>query len=200
VALPEVAVPLLSGLDRRRCLEGRFGAAALTPQQLSGLLAAASGRPGVPAGAGLDRVLLLCVVHRVEGVPPGLYAYESREHRLALLRPGDLRAALAPAAQVDARFLGDHGAGAVVVPVGDYERGFRAVGDRWFPMQNLPAGIVVQRAALAAAALGLDCRVLCGYETDRLAAVLGLAPGPLRPLVQVLAGSAGTDPGHDRPL
>ncbi|GIJ62468.1 SagB family peptide dehydrogenase [Virgisporangium aurantiacum] len=197
--LPHSAAPLPAGLPRRRSLDGRFGYAALTLFQLAGLLRATyrwAGSP--PAGSGLDHVRLCCVVHRVTGLQPGMYVYEPDTHQVTPVRQTDLRVAMTQPDIADARFTGDHGAGAVVVPVGDYEAGFRTIGDRWFQMQNVPAGIVVQRTTLAAAALGLDCRILCAYETDHLAEALGFGDGPLRPLCQVLVGSPGSETGYDQ--
>jgi SagB-type dehydrogenase family enzyme len=197
--LPVADLALVDGLSRRHSLDGRFGPGSLTREQLGTLLHAAQ-RWEAP-GAGLERVLLRCVVHQVEGIPPGLYGYERDHHRLVALGTANLREAMAPpAGRPDERILGDHGGGVAIVPVGDYERGFRIVGDPWFLLQNLPAGIVAQRVALAAAALGLDSRILCAYETDRLAATLGLAGGPLRPLCQIVVGPRGTEHGYDHPL
>lgn len=197
--LPDVAAPLPGGLPRRRSLDGRFGYAALTLFQLAGLLRATHRWAGPPpVGSGLEHVRLCCVVHRVTGLRPGMYVYEPDTHQVTPVRQSDLRVAMTQPDIADARFTGDHGAGAVVVPVGDYEAGFRTVGDRWFQMQNVPAGIVVQRTTLAAAALGLDCRILCAYETDHLAEALGFGAGPLRPLCQVLVGSTGSETGYDQ--
>jgi SagB-type dehydrogenase family enzyme len=199
VPLPDRRPPALSpGIPRRRSLDGRFGTAPLAVDDLAAILETAYRWPARPAG--LEHLVPLCAVHRVAGLEPGVYRYEPATHGLLLLRPADLRAAMAPPDPGSARYLGDHGAGAVLVPLGDYERGLAAAGDRWFQMQNVPAGITVQRATLVGAALGLDCRVVCSFDVDHLAGVLGLSGGPLRPLCQILIGSTGTDVGYDQPL
>jgi SagB-type dehydrogenase family enzyme len=198
IGLPEPKLPTLSaGTTRRRTLDGRFGVDATALGDLAAVLHAAFAWPET-----LSRHLVaLCAVHRVDGLRPGLYHYRPATHDLLLLRQADLRVAMSPPDPGNARFLGDHhGAGAALVPLGDYERGLAAAGDRWFQMQNVPAGMVIQRATLAGAALGLDCRIVCAFDVDHLAAVLGLQGGPLRPLCQILIGSTGTDVGYDQPL
>ncbi|GIH05363.1 hypothetical protein Rhe02_34300 [Rhizocola hellebori] len=192
---------LTAAIAQRRSLNGRFGTDAVPLAGLAAVLDAAYRWPSARAArAGLDHLIPLCVVHRVDGVQPGLYRYRPDTHDLHLLRPADLRMAMAPTDLIHAQFLGDHGAGAVLIPLGDYERGLAAAGDRWFQMQNIPAGISIQRATLASAALGLACRVVCSFDVSHLAGVLGLQTGPLRPLCQLLIGSTGTDVGYDQPI
>jgi SagB-type dehydrogenase family enzyme len=195
IALPGPEFPALSrATARRKSFEGRFGTDPVALTDLAAVLAAAY------RGAPLEHLLPLCAVHRVEGLEPGLYRYRPAEHELLLLRRENLRSAMAPSDPGNARLLGDHGGGAVLVPLGDYERGLPVAGERWFQMQNVPAGISIQRATLAGAALGLGCRVVCAFDVGHLAGVLGLDGGPLRPLCQVLIGSTGTDVGYDQPL
>jgi nitroreductase len=61
------------------------------------------------------------------------------------------------------------------------------------PLEYIEAGIILQRACLAAAALGLACRVICGYDVAAANAVLGLEAGPLRNLAQLLLATNGDE-------
>ena len=185
IGLPKTHVRLADGTESRRTAAGRFGAPALTRQQLGAILGAAGGWSG---DAGPGHALLYCVVHDVADLGGGVYVYDPPTHRL-LPQAADL-SSRTWSGRPPAGLLGDDRAGLFVYPVGDYDAGFAAGGDRWFQIQNIVAGIGVQRMALAAAAAGLGCRVRCAYDTDSVARLLGL-PGTMRPLCQVLVGSVG---------
>ncbi|MEU6997262.1 SagB family peptide dehydrogenase [Nonomuraea sp. NPDC046570] len=180
VELPEVAVRLTDGCAERRSLDGRFAAGPLTAGQLAALTAAGAG--GWHGDVGPGHLLLSCLVHDVAGVPPGAYVYD--RHRLNRVGEADRGLPRPPV-------LGDHGGAVALFPVGDYESGTAAQGDGWYRMQNVVAGVAVQRLLLAAAALGLGSRVLCAYDTGDVARRLGLG-GSLRPLCQVLVGPVGS--------
>ncbi|MFC0436869.1 SagB family peptide dehydrogenase [Kutzneria buriramensis] len=93
---------------------------------------------------------------------------------------------LAPAAQSAMLAEEFRTAAVTVVPVGDYERGLRSHGDRWYRMRNIEAGILAQRVCLAAAAMGMDSHVHCDFDVTAMARALGVDEG--LPLVVVTAG------------
>ena len=69
-------------------------------------VAAARAEPHLIRGALPDRIY--AVVHRVEGLEPGVYHYAVREHGLEMLRTGDFRAAVVEQA-IAQEFLGECG-------------------------------------------------------------------------------------------
>jgi len=50
------------------------------------------------------------------------------------------------------------------------------VGDRWYRIQNMLGGMLLQSFCLAAAALGLGCRPNLGYPVDDIDRLLRLPP------------------------
>jgi SagB-type dehydrogenase family enzyme len=93
---------------------------------------------------------------------------------------------LAPAAQSAMLAEEFRTAALTIVPVGDFERGLRLHGDRWYRMRNIEAGVLAQRVCLAAAAMGLDSHVHCDFDVTAMARALGVDDG--WPLVVVTAG------------
>lgn len=202
----------------RRSLDGRFGSAPVTLDQLAAVLRAGARHPHASG------ISLACVAHRVAGLPAGRYRYapsaagletaahaagagpETAAHDAAvadLLRPagreGDLRSALAPAPG-QAPLVGDHGGGVSIFVLGDYLAGFALAGSRWYRTLNVAAGIAAQRMALAATALGLGQRIVCAYDTARVVATLGLEPGTARPLCQVIVGPVAATTVYSQPM
>jgi SagB-type dehydrogenase family enzyme len=196
IRLPGATAALSAGTAKRRSADGSFTVTPTTLEQATAIASAAGG--GWTGDIGPGHVLVFCVVHNVTGLDRGVYAYEPAGHRLLLLYAADLRAAVRDATG-QAAALGDYHAGLVIYPVGDYERGFGTAGDGWFRMQNIAAGIAAQRAALAAAAVGLGCRVTCSYQADAVTALLRL-PGTFHPLCQITVGPVAGAASFTQPL
>jgi SagB-type dehydrogenase family enzyme len=195
IALPPRALDLLAGRRRRRSSMGYFERGELTLQQIGELLgAAASGYVNDIDGdtRWLHNTALWCVINDAAGLDSGVYRYRPDGHALEQVRADDVRAEL-QASLLSAMFNLFH-AGMCVYPVGDYQRGFDVHGDRWYRIQNLEAGIALQRLYLAAAALGLRCHANLGYSGELTHKMLGLGDRPLSALIQVMIG-AGRDPG-----
>ena len=72
--------------------------------------------------------------------------------------------------------------------VGNLELGLDVYGDRWYRIQNMEAGIVVQRLYLAVASLGLSCRASLGYDESEVDQGLCLPPGYTALIQVVIAG------------
>lgn len=164
----------------------RFRSQPLTLRQLALLLQTAQrGYNGDLGGEmpGLAHTLLYCVINQVEDVPPGIYAYRGEQHRLQLIRPGDFQQVFQltqTGADVNMRNLS-----LCMIPVGNYARGFPVYGDRWYRMQNMQAGMMVQRLYLAAAMSELGCRASLSYHDKQMDMLLSL-PEDYTALIQVL--------------
>ncbi|HEY1388691.1 MAG TPA: SagB/ThcOx family dehydrogenase, partial [Ktedonobacterales bacterium] len=149
----------------------------------------------------LVHTLLYCVINHVEGIPPGIYAYDAPQHLLRQIRAGEFHQALQ--ATQAGLLVNAANLSLCVIPVGNYMSGFRAYGDRWYRIQNMEAGMIAQRMYLAAAATGLGCRASLSYRDEAADALLGLPEG-YTSLLQVLISpldSAAQEYGrHDVPI
>ncbi|MGH3693811.1 MAG: SagB family peptide dehydrogenase [Pseudonocardiaceae bacterium] len=186
VPLPAASLDLLEGLDRRRSSKGFFRPGVVSRAQLCALLA--SSMQGYPSDLGNDEsirhTMLCCAVHDVDGVESGVYYYDPVRHALEQIRAGDVRAEL-QAAITSLMFNMFH-INLCFFPVANYGPRLNAYGDRWYRVQNMEAGIIVQRLYLAAAALGLGCHTQLGFHVDAVNALFGLSESPLTSLIQVL--------------
>ncbi|MGH3888396.1 MAG: SagB family peptide dehydrogenase [Pseudonocardiaceae bacterium] len=187
VPLPAASLDLLAGLDRRRSAKGHFRPGILSRDQLSALLS--DTMRGYASDLGDDepviRHTMLCgAIHNVEGIDSGVYYYDPAQHSLEQLRAGDVRAEL-QAAITSLMFNMFH-INLCFFPVANYSPRLAAYGDRWYRVQNMEAGIIVQRLYLAAAALGLSCHTQLGFRVDAVNELLGLGESPLTSLIQVL--------------
>ncbi|MEU7143422.1 SagB family peptide dehydrogenase [Nocardia sp. NPDC046473] len=154
VPLPQVPVALEAGIAGRSSPADGFYPRSIEAVHLAGLVGAvAADWTGFGRGSAL-----YCLVARVDGVSPGLYRYDPARHTLVEIAAG-----------VDAAIrchpiVGE--AAAILLPVGDFLAGLPAVGARWYRIVQADAGIVLQRGALAAAALGLGARIYSGETPD----------------------------------
>ena len=194
VALPDAAVDLPRAVPVRRSSMGYFVPRTLPAAGLAGLLRAAT--KGYPSDVddrrgALRGTVLYCVVNNVDGVPAGIHRYDPDRHALVEIRPGDVGVELQRTLTVNLFNLSH--TGVCLYPVGCYDVGLDAFGDRWYRMQNMEAGIVTQRVYLAAAAMGLRCHANLGYDVARTNRLLGLAPDRTA-LIHLMVG-AGREPG-----
>jgi SagB-type dehydrogenase family enzyme len=192
---PAAGVRPAAGVPRRTSPLAGYRPVPLMGAALGAVLAATAGGypadlPGAATGTAATALCLLSL--RVEGLPRGAYWYDPARHTLH---------ELAGAGQVDAvatgRLLANtrvalRGAAAALVPVGDPVAGARLFGDRWYRMQQMEAGLVAQRAALAATELGLAARIHSDGANETTDEVLGLAGTPLRSLSFLAMGTPPT--------
>ena len=109
-----------------------------------------------------SRVTLYVCLNNVEGIPDGAYYYDSDAHSLRELNPGDHRLALQygmPAGNVNL----------YQVPLcfhvaGDKDFYRTTLGYRGYRIQQMEAGMLVQRLLLAATALGMCGHPLLGFD------------------------------------
>jgi SagB-type dehydrogenase family enzyme len=174
VDLPMRSVDLAAGMPKRRSAVRGYRMAPLALDTLGALLGAAT-EPyridtveGPATGSGCA---LYCYANRIADLSPGVFRYRAnRLHRIegagavANLGVGGSLGLLRECCE----------ASAVFVLVGHYDRGFDAFGDRWYRMVNAEAGVAAQRLCLAAAALGLDSHIHCGFDVSTVDKALGL--------------------------
>ncbi|MFC7385412.1 SagB/ThcOx family dehydrogenase [Sphaerisporangium rhizosphaerae] len=194
IPLPEPApeVRLAAGVPRRASPTAGYRPVALPGGALGAILAAAAG--GYPAdlpdaGEGPAATALCLLALRVDGLPPGGYWYDPERRELVEVAGAERVAAVAGARLLPNTRVALRGAAAALVPVGDPLAGVDLFGDRWYRLQQIEAGLVVHRAALAAAALGLAARIHSDGANDTTDEVLGIAATPLRSLSFLATGT-----------
>jgi SagB-type dehydrogenase family enzyme len=198
VALPDAAVRLADGIADRASPPSGFAPTPVSLHHLAAVLdAVATGYPG-HRHPGRDQPLgtvPYCLLLRVEGITPGAYRYLPAENAvLPVGTPEALRRVLTEARLDVLTRLALNEAGMALIPVGNYESGMRAHGDRWYRMQNIETGIMVHRATLAATAVGLTARIFSDGTTDTVDNALGLAGTPNQSLSMLLVGHRRLNP------
>ncbi|MFF0311164.1 SagB family peptide dehydrogenase [Streptosporangium sp. NPDC004379] len=181
-----------AGVPRRASPPAGYRPVPLRPDLLGAILAAAGG--GYPAdlpGAGDGPVATaLCLLSlRVDGLPRGAYRYDPGPRTLRRVAGPNRLDALTTGRLLANTRTALRGAAAVLVPVGDPLAGAGPYGDRWYRLQQAEAGLVVQRATLAATALGLAARIHSDGANDTTDEVLGIAGTPLRSLSFLAMGT-----------
>lgn len=117
------------------------------------------------------RLELMLFAHRVEGLEPGLYAYEPRQRQLHPLRQGDqqwIAAELSLGQAIAANSC------VTFAMVANLEQAWRCYGERGYRYVHFDAGMLGQRLYLAAEALGLRCTGIGAFFDDELNHYLGL--------------------------
>jgi SagB-type dehydrogenase family enzyme len=161
--LHPVELPDVERVIRKRGSSRGFQrAASIDYRDLSAILARST--RGL-SGDSLPAETTLCdpyvIVHRVEGLPPGAYAFHPRARGLELLREGDFRS--------NARFLDleqDLGGDAAVnlYLLVDLDPLLERYGNRGYRVAQLEGGIIGGRAYLASYALGLGATGLTFFD------------------------------------
>lgn len=181
VALPDPFtasdVSLAEAIQTRRSVRDYSGR-PLSMEELSTLLHAAQGitelRTGfraAPSAGALYPLETYAVVHDVAGVDAGLYHYAVRERQLELVRPGDLRPAVARAGLWQP-FLAQAGVCLVLAAV--FQRTRWRYRERTYRYVMLEAGHAAQNIYLAATAIGLGACAVGAFDDDDLNGLLGL--------------------------
>ncbi|TDE24934.1 SagB/ThcOx family dehydrogenase, partial [Nonomuraea mesophila] len=183
-----------AGVARRTSPVAGYRPVPLAAKALGAVLAAAGGGypadlPGTATGSAATALCLLSL--RVEGLPRAAYWYDPARHALHRLAGAGVEAVATGRLLANTR-VALRGAAAVLVPVGDPLAGVRLYGDRWYRMQQMEAGLVAQRAALTATALGLAARIHSDGANETTDEVLGLAATPLRSLSFLAMGTPPT--------
>ncbi|MBP1157421.1 MULTISPECIES: SagB family peptide dehydrogenase [unclassified Paenibacillus] len=140
----------------------------------------------------VPRVRLYCCLRGVEGIPDGAYRYDSTHHLLRQVRPGDHRLRLQQGMSLDNVNL-------YQVPLslhvaGDKDHLLTLLGYRGYRIQQMEAGMLVQRLLLAAFAMGMGGHPLLGYDVNLCDEIYHMARHGQTSLIQVPVG-----PYRDRP-
>jgi len=132
------------------------------------------------------RVSLYACTHNVEGVPDGAYGYEPHNHALRRVRSGDQRPWLQLGMSADNVNL-------FQVPLcfhvaGDNNHLLSALGFRGYRIQQMEAGMLLQRLLLSASAIGLGGHPLLGYDAKLSDDIYKLPGRSLTSLIQIPVG------------
>ncbi|SDO06134.1 SagB/ThcOx family dehydrogenase [Halobacillus aidingensis] len=100
--------------------------------------------------------------HGVEGLADGAYRYHARTHSLIEIRQGDFRLPLQKAMKVDNVNL--HQVPICFHIVGERTHYKKELGYRGYRIQQMEAGMLLQKLLLTASALGMNGHPLLGYD------------------------------------
>lgn len=140
---------------------------------------------GIPMGDE-PRVSLYGCLYNVEGIANGAYYYESREHSLQQIKPGDHRVTLQKGMSMDNVNL--YQVPLCLHVVGEREYSKAELGLRGYRIQQMEAGILVQRLLLTASALRLGGHPLLGFDTNLSDEIYNLSPQGKTSLIQIPIG------------
>jgi SagB-type dehydrogenase family enzyme len=143
----------------------------------------------VPDDVGLTGLYLLA--NRVTGLPSGTYRYDAHGHRLRAVR----RMSLAEKLQ-RAYYLSNYNleqVGAVLAISGRWRSTLDAYGSRGYRVLNSEVGALAQTACTAAAALGIGCGAVLGFDNLAVDEAVGLDDGDERTFLYVLLGHERAD-------
>ena len=168
-----------SVIARRRSTRD-FSQQPMTVDELSRVLALTGGitsglhgnaRRAAPSSGALYPIELYALVHRVDGVAPGVYHYAYEPHALELVRAGDVRQPVIDQG-LGQTFLGE--AGVVIVLTQILQRMRPKYQDRSYRYGLLEAGHVGENAYLAATSMGLGACGVGAFLDDDLNRLLGV--------------------------
>ncbi|WP_078410374.1 SagB family peptide dehydrogenase [Priestia abyssalis] len=133
-----------------------------------------------------SRVSLYGCLHNAEGIPDGAYHYDSDAHALQQIHPGDHRLRLQYGMSLDNVNL-------FQVPLclhvaGDKDHFITAFGYRGYRIQQMEAGMLVQRLLLAASAIGMGGHPLLGFDVNVCDEIYKMEPQGKTSLIQIPIG------------
>ncbi len=183
VDLPEPdldgGLPTAQAIAARRSTRD-YVATAMTPAELSRLLFLTSGvaadkfgnaRRTAPSSGALYPIEVYAVVHRVDGIDPGVYHYAYREHALERVRGGDFRQHVVDHG-IAQEFLGE--CGVVLYLTMILQRMRPKYQDRSYRYGLLEAGHLGENAYLAATSMGLGACGVGAFMDDAMNEMLGV--------------------------
>jgi SagB-type dehydrogenase family enzyme len=173
---PELAQDLRKIISRRRSVRA-FSGRHISAANLSTLLSNSYGITGrfhlpfeieqkvrsVPSGGALFPLEIYVGAFRVDGIEPGIYHYNMREHCLELVRPGLFEKELGAAFFYEEMFTQ---ISVAVIITGILRRSSLKYGERSYRFMTLEAGHVGQNLCLSASSLELGCVMLGGFMDD----------------------------------
>lgn len=186
--VPVVSLPdpdLGGGLTTEAAISTRrstrdYAPATMSQAELSRLLLLTGGisvdrwgnaRRTAPSSGALYPIEVYAVVHRVDGLDPGVCHYDYRRHALEVVRVGDFRSQVV-AQGIAQEFLGE--AGVVLFLTRILPRMRPKYQDRSYRYGLLEAGHLGQNAYLAATSMGLGACGVGTFMDDAINAMLGV--------------------------
>ncbi|MDX3771376.1 MULTISPECIES: SagB family peptide dehydrogenase [unclassified Streptomyces] len=143
----------------------------------------------VPDDVGLTGLYVLA--NRVAGLPSGTYRYDGSGHRLRVVREMPLAEKLQHSYYLSNYNLDQ--VGAVLAISGRWRSTLEAYGSRGYRVLNSEVGAVAQTAYTAAAALGVGCGAVLGFDNIAIDEWAGLDDGDERTFLFVLLGHERAD-------
>ncbi|MEV7951729.1 nitroreductase family protein [Streptomyces rubiginosohelvolus] len=185
-----VGMEVRQALRERRSSFGRFDACRpMRAEELSTVLSALAAVSLDSDATGVGGPALLKIyafVNHVRDIEPAVYAYDSVDRDLRIVRPGNSGDFLQRN-----YFLSNYNleqAGAVIVPTIRAEAVLDAVGDRGYRLVNATVGALAQTLYTVAAALGLGGGVALGFDNCSYIEELGLSGTGEAPLLITMIG------------
>ena len=187
IALPEIATiaggeagpTAVQAIARRRSVR-TYADRPMSIDQFGRLLYLSGGvtaglhgnaRRAAPSSGALYPIELYAVVHRVEGIEPGVYHYVPRGHALERLRTGDFRQSVVDQG-IGQEFLGT--CGVVLFLTMILQRMRPRYQDRSYRYGLLEAGHIGENAYLAAASMCLGVCGIGAFMDDSINEMLGV--------------------------
>lgn len=133
------------------------------------------------------RISLYLCLHHMEGIPDGAYVYDHSTHSLHQLQLGDQRYQLQNAL--------NHGiVNLFQVPLcfhvaGDRDHYVKELGYRGYRIQQMEAGMLVQRLLLISSGIGMNGHPLLGFDANKCDQIYQLVEQNKTSLIQVPIGS-----------
>lgn len=133
-----------------------------------------------------SRVSLYGCLYGVEGIPDGAYHYDSAAHLLRQRRPGDHRFRLQPGMSL-------YDTNIFQVPIclhiaGDQDHLKTSLGYRGYRIQQMEAGMLVQRILLGSFAIGMGGHPLLGFDVRICDEIYELATKGETSMIQIPIG------------
>lgn len=133
-----------------------------------------------------SRVSLYGCLYNVEGIPDGAYYYDSEAHALRQIELGDYRLQLQNG-------MSGYNVNLLQVPlclhvIGDKEHLKTALGYRGYRIQQMEAGMFVQRLLLTASAIGMGGHPLLGFDVRSCDEIYKLESQGKTSLIQIPIG------------
>jgi SagB-type dehydrogenase family enzyme len=182
---PASSDPSLDAVVRRRRSTRHFAQRPISAAELGAALQLST--RGAPADFLASRPTLLdtyVIVNSVEGIEPGAYYYDRKQHRLDLLRSGNFRRA-AGFLCLDQALARD--ASAVLFHMANLNALALAFGERGYRLAELEAGLASGRVYLAAYAVGRGATGLTFFD-DQVTRFFSPHATALEPLLVTALG------------
>ncbi|WP_338786218.1 SagB family peptide dehydrogenase [Metabacillus sp. FJAT-53654] len=132
------------------------------------------------------RVSIFVCLYNIEGIANGAYYYDNREHALRQLNPGDHRLQLQSGMSSGNVNLQQVPITLHVVGDKDYDKD--SLGYRGYRIQQMEAGMLVQRLLLAASALDMGGHPLLGFDVNQSDQIYNLDSLGKTSLIQIPMG------------